>query len=236
MHHIPTTDLLAPAPAFENFNESTTLEWPGNHVFLIPSDRYFEKIKTHYATILSTAELEKAKKFFRPEDQKRYVVRKHFLRKLLALISGTPADEIRFDLSGRKKPVVKDIPFNVSHSANLVAIVISTSIAGIDIEIIKQDFSYQMMLSDCFSKAEQMEIANAANPLRCFYTLWTRKEAILKASGAGLGNDNLRKVDVLLSRCTYEDRAYHLWSGLVSEHYVLSMAWTTSEKIYYWTI
>lgn len=228
--------LLDPAPHLCAFHDDTVLEWADNHVFLIKSDRYFEEIRDSYAAVLSEMELQKADRFLKPADSKSYIVRKYFLRKALSKFLKCTPEAIHFQQSANKKPAIDGIQFNLSHSENLVAVVLSTCPIGIDVEFIKKDFSYDIMLDDCFSLTEQMLINKDIGSSINFYTLWTRKEALLKASGEGL-NGKLNEMEVLLTTNTRHGRFYQLFSSLVLEDYALSIAATFPSKIiHYWSV
>ena len=87
------------------------------------------------------------------------------------------------------------IDFNISHSKNMVACIVSKScIVGIDVEKMKTIDIYNF--KDHFSKKEWILLEEEQNPLTLFYKLWTRKEAILKANGFGL-SFLLSKIEVL---------------------------------------
>lgn len=73
------------------------------------------------------------------------------------------------------KPYLKDIYFNISHSLNLVAIVISNEECGIDIECINQT-----------KNIERIKKHFNINSDDEFYEKWTRKEAYLKKIGTGI--------------------------------------------------
>lgn len=229
--------MINPAPMTNLFDENKDLIWPGNHVFFVKVDNYFEGIKDHYKKILSITECEKADKFFRPEDRKSYLVRKFFLRKTLSMLLKKLPEDIEFEYTKSKKPFIENIPFNITHSNNLIAMVLSRTAVGIDIEFLKDNFSYQVMLDSCFKDVEQVAIESSTNSLLSFYLLWTRKEAVLKANGTGIRNDNLKEVEVLSSPSHYDGQSYRLWSALIFEKYIVSIAWTNeTENIYYWTL
>lgn len=228
--------ILDPAPHFSAFRDDTALEWTESHVFLIKTDSYFEKIRNSYAAVLSETELQKAGKFLKSEDAKNYIVRRYFLRKVLSEFLKCNPEAIHFQQSANKKPRVEGIQFNLSHSENLVAVALSPHPIGIDVEFIRKDFSYDVMLDDCFSIAEQLLIHKGAGYLN-FFTLWTRKEALLKATGEGLNNHKLSEIQVLLATNTRHGRVYQLFSSLVLENYALSIAVTSPSKIiHYWSV
>ncbi len=93
-------------------------------------------------------------------------------------------DELKY--TEFQKPYFDDaIHFNITHSGEYVICALSeTHKVGIDIEAIKdipmEDFT------NLFAKQEWEQVINASNKLHAFYTLWTKKEAFLKAVGCGL--------------------------------------------------
>lgn len=76
---------------------------------------------------------------------------------------------------GNNKPYIKNIYFNISHSLNMVAIVISSEECGIDIECINQMKNIERIKKH-FNIDSDLE----------FYEKWTRKEAYLKKLGTGI--------------------------------------------------
>ncbi len=101
-------------------------------------------------------------------------------------------NRIRNDTYG--KPHIPGGPhFNVSHSGTMVAAVFSESQrVGVDLEHIRpldlEDFR------SCMQSHEWDRLVLSENPLKAFFDLWTRKEAILKADGRGISIP-LGKVD-----------------------------------------
>ncbi len=83
------------------------------------------------------------------------------------------------------KPYFKAIPdfyFNISHSSDLLAIVVSDSDVGIDIEKLR---TMDTRIAKRFCADEQTYITEADSQNRLF-EVWTKKEACLKYKGTGL--------------------------------------------------
>lgn len=59
------------------------------------------------------------------------------------------------------------------------------------------------------SEAEWQFISGAEDPLRAFYSTWTRKEAVLKACGTGLHNE-LHRLDTTGDSLDWEGRSWLL--------------------------
>lgn len=204
------------------------------HLFKIKVDTYFNLIQDTYADILNDQEITKASRFLKTRDTETYIVTRYVLRSILAHFTLIPPADIQFHFSTRKKPTVDGIEFNVSHSGNFVIIAISSAPLGIDIEFINQNFDYDPLMNTIFDKEESAVIYKNADRLLSFYVLWTRKEAVLKASGEGLTEDltEVNVIEPIVSRC---DTDFEVKSFLSDQHYMISLATEVSDNtIYYW--
>lgn len=145
------------------------------------------------------------------EDQQNTLFGKILLKKGLEMM-GQPSsllDTIRYNCF--KKPfIVGGIDFNVSHSGTRIAVVMSDSHrVGIDVEnILPVDI---VDFKTCWSDDEWQEITHSTKRYHTFYSLWTRKEAVVKAEGAGL-NIPLRDVNVMQDSVLLNDNCWHLKS------------------------
>lgn len=87
------------------------------------------------------------------------------------------------------KPYLPDYPqlhFNLSHCRNAVLCVLNDAPVGADIESIR---TFRPALLDYTMNArEKEEILASPQPERSFTRLWTRKEAVLKLTGEGVGS------------------------------------------------
>lgn len=79
--------------------------------------------------------------------------------------------------------------FNVSHSKDYAVIAISPEKVGIDIEFKSNGFVPGTVSSDIFTNEEFTVNQNKSSKSNAFYTLWTRKEAFVKALGKGIDED-----------------------------------------------
>ena len=90
--------------------------------------------------------------------------------------------EISYNPFGRPELASVKLNFSISHSETLVLCAVSASHhIGLDVEFIK-DFNF-VELIDRFHQEEIKAIQ--AGGTYAFYTVWTRKEALLKATGTG---------------------------------------------------
>lgn len=152
----------------------------------------FINLKSDLAEFLNSTELNRAQRFHKELDKNRFVICRSILKIVLATHTNLDAKNIHLDYHFNKKPYLASHPclhFNVSHSDDFAVIAISRTKVGIDIEYISEDFNFTNLLPDIFADNEILENQNAVNKRHSFYTLWTRKEAFVKALGKGIDDD-----------------------------------------------
>ena len=144
-----------------------------------------------FKSLLNQAELVRAGKYLQRKDHDRFIVSRGAQRIILGWYLSAPPEQLEFVLGDNKKSHLfsedgNPLHYNVSHSGDWVVLAIATSQVGTDVEFIDEAFKFQDILPDNFSKEEAAYI-NKENSIERFFALWTRKEAILKATGQGLG-------------------------------------------------
>jgi len=179
--------------------------------------------------VLSKEELSKAGRFLKDQDKKRYIVSKYFLRILLSNFVKLKPSEISYHFIGNKKPAIDNLNFSVSHSGNYLIIGINTKPIGVDIEYINIQFEIDDIIQNSFSENEKSFINNGSNRTLNFYTLWTRKEALLKATGEGL-IDDLNQLEVLEKTISRNQEKFEISSWITKEQYLISFATNKSDK------
>lgn len=149
---------------------------------------------TRCAASLSQQERDRADRFLRPADRARYTASHAALRLILARAVGLDPREIAFTVGAAGKPEL-DGParglrtFNLSHSGACALIGLAHGAAiGVDVEAIRPLPDALRIARSHFSRDETEALA--ASPREAveaaFFGLWTRKEAVVKALGAGL--------------------------------------------------
>lgn len=145
---------------------------------------------------LSTDELATAARFHLEADRRRYIVAHAALRLLLGQYLGTAPQEIEFHLGPNGKPAVlaartcSGVEFNLSHAHDLVLIALASERrVGIDVEFVRPVPDAEDIVQRFFSEKERTAFFALPAELRqeAFFNGWTRKEAFVKALGAGLG-------------------------------------------------
>jgi 4'-phosphopantetheinyl transferase len=148
-----------------------------------------DEFQSHLRT-LSDDERARARGYVRPPDAMAFAKTRSVLRRLIAERLGVRPDEVRFtyDRLGRPHlPPETPLGFSVSHSApyNVIAIAEAHNV-GIDIEK-WEPMDVAEMGFGVFAPEELDRIRTAPNRLKSLYDHWTRKEAVLKLQGVGLG-------------------------------------------------
>ncbi|WP_371588628.1 4'-phosphopantetheinyl transferase family protein [Streptomyces virginiae] len=141
--------------------------------------------------LLSDAEQARATTLRQAADQDRFVAGRALLRSAAAEVLGTTASQVAVGSScpDRSRPHGKPtLPgtgweASISHSGHLVAVALSSAgPVGIDVERVDETLPLDDL--EMLSPAEHKGIAHWS-ALSLFRT-WTRKEAVLKATGDGL--------------------------------------------------
>jgi len=145
--------------------------------------------------LLSPDELERAARFHFPVHRNRYIAGRSQLRKTLGSYLQVAPASVDFAYSEFGKPAIpmaqnpEAIAFNVSHSEDLWVLAVSrVQPLGIDVERIRSDFGGEEVAQANFAPGEFHELLSLPADIRpqAFFNCWTRKEAYVKALGAGL--------------------------------------------------
>lgn len=142
--------------------------------------------------VLSPDELERAGRLVFALHAGRFTVARGALRCILAAYLRVPPASLRFDYGVQGKPALAGEPglsFNLSHSGGLALVALAAGRAlGVDVEGGEERASAAEIVRSHFSAAEQQEFdaLPVAERPTAFRRGWTRKEAYLKARGAGL--------------------------------------------------
>ena len=141
--------------------------------------------------MLDASERERAARFMHPRDVARFVVAHGALRDILARATGLKPAAVRFHLGPQGKPALADgeaPPFNMAHRDDLAIVGIgSDGPLGVDVEALQPMSDAMSIARQHFAPPEVEALAALPPAMRqdAFYRLWTRKEALLKASGMG---------------------------------------------------
>ncbi len=137
---------------------------------------------------LDTRERERAGRFVRAADARRWIVFRAKAKKVLGDHAGGELLEWREGPGGKPRVELPGLEFNLSHSDRLAALIVSLAgPVGVDLE----PFDRAAGLIECedsFCHPDELATLPADPLLRGerLLELWTAKEALLKAVGTGL--------------------------------------------------
>ena len=157
-----------------------------------------------FKKILSSAELERARRFRFDLHRNRFIAGRGSMRTLLSNYLQTEPSKLQIGYGPYGKPILagtfleSGVHFNLAHSENLALLAITLAgEIGIDLEQIRPLIDADELVARFFSARESAAFHHlpvVQKPL-AFFNLWTRKEAWLKATGQGIG-DLLNAVEV----------------------------------------
>ena len=142
---------------------------------------------------LSTTEQTRADRFAFERDRRRYIAGRTALRSLLAAALDCNPAAVELETTEHGRPVCAalrgDMDFNLSNAEDSAVIAFARSApVGVDIEVLRPVSDATELAAQFFSPMEALEICALHGMARdhAFLTCWTRKEAVLKATGLGL--------------------------------------------------
>jgi 4'-phosphopantetheinyl transferase len=167
------------------------------HVWLahLPTAR---KTLNELSTLLKSDELARSQQFRTDLLRERWQLTRAILRSLLAQYSGVHPLKITFQLGVHGKPALAaalgqaGLQFNTSHSGDYAALAFTRcGDIGVDIEQTRGEMRrHESIAQRFFTRSEivQLESVPKSEQVQAFYSLWTRKEAFVKARGDGVAS------------------------------------------------
>jgi len=184
---------------------AATIEWPappatpqlaGDEIHVWATSLAVEPpILEKFAHSLAPDEKDRAKRFKFELHRNRYVAGRGALRTILAQYLKTNPGQLRFTYLENGKPALAEeftsagIHFNLAHTGDLALIAVTgINLIGVDVEYVRPVKDVDHLVARFFSKREDelfQKVPTAEKPA-AFFNLWTRKEALLKATGEGI--------------------------------------------------
>jgi 4'-phosphopantetheinyl transferase len=192
----------------------------------------YEQSTPELLHLLNTDEQSRASRYYKEKDRNQFIICRAILKILLAAHSKTATQDITIDYDVNKKPFLGSHPwlhFNVSHSEDFAVIAMSQCKLGIDVEWVSKNFDFWPILPGVFTENEILFVQGAENKEYSFYSLWTRKEAFVKAIGRGI-DDDFKKVPSLNGLHTIDSgeahsmQNWHIYSFELAEYYLAAIA------------
>ena len=141
--------------------------------------------------VLDARERARAERFHADRDRVRFVQRRFLLRRVLGDHLGCDPAVIDYRIGPHGKPSLagQGLNFSASHSHGLALFAVTPVVAvGCDVERTSDEIDVDRTADQFFAPGERRHVRNASADARrpLFFQYWTRKEAYVKATGAGL--------------------------------------------------
>lgn len=162
------------------------------HVWRIALDDYSALTPARLAW-LDRGESARAERFYGQSHAQRWRVAHVALRDILASVTRQRPEELTFALSAHGKPSLAGEggpSFNLSHAVDVALVAVGgTAEIGVDVEHVADAPDLAEIASTHFADEERAHIAtlDESERVAAFYRCWTRKEAMVKAIGTGIG-------------------------------------------------
>jgi 4'-phosphopantetheinyl transferase len=150
-----------------------------------------------FQNLLDGPERERAARFHREEDRRRFIAAHGLLRTLLGQYLDAPPERLQFRIGRWGKPALAcgpelpDIRFSLSHSDHLALFAFARGReVGVDVECIRSDFDWVPVARHFFSACETAALDTLPVAARrdAFFSVWTCKEACAKLTGEGISS------------------------------------------------
>lgn len=169
------------------------------HVHLVRLDRADPE---DHESVLSADERQRAACFRHPGQRRIYTQARSAVRRICGAALGVPPAAVRFRYGSHGKPYLDHelqshvLNCTVSHTDALLAVALTQGIdVGIDVEARHlSDAAHEALEAVILTTSERRKIATLPPELRLntLLTVWTRKEAYVKAHGCGFSIDPAR--------------------------------------------
>ena len=142
--------------------------------------------------LLTPDERDRAGRYRSPVVRHQFVVGRGLLRRILGGCLGAPPHAVPITYNPAGKPVLAGDPglhFNLTHTTGLALVALAGRPVGVDVERVSGHIDVDAVARRYFS-ARELDLLLSLEPRerrRCFFRLWTCKEACVKADGRGIG-------------------------------------------------
>lgn len=141
--------------------------------------------------VLTADEHARAARFHFERDARRWRTGRSLLRRTLGGYLSVPPETLEFETGPFGKPSLNNsrLRFNASHSGAVLLLAFGwDQEVGVDVERLRDDFVPEELAVQVFSPREQAALREVPAESRhaAFLSLWTAKEAYVKALGTGL--------------------------------------------------
>jgi 4'-phosphopantetheinyl transferase len=161
------------------------------HVWIADVRRHLPE-RIALEALLGVTEIERVRSFHQEATAERYAIAHGLLRRVLGFYARRQPERLRFAADAFGKPhLVREagelpLEFNLSHSGDVTVIAVSRQPVGVDVEQWRQ-YDFDQLAQSVFSDYERaaLLLTHPTQKQAAFFAGWTRKEAYVKATGAG---------------------------------------------------
>ncbi|QJR80950.1 4'-phosphopantetheinyl transferase superfamily protein [Alteromonas pelagimontana] len=203
------------------------------------------------SAMLSKDENDRLKSFRSQSRKQQFLVSRAALRSVVSCYSPEEsAKSLRFTTNAHGKPELVVNPlalqFNLSHSRDKVVIGVAKRRAiGVDVEFVDRNRNTKRIADHYFHPNEwssellQKDVEAGNDSALRFFTLWTLKEALIKAEGKGLAIalntfwfslDNTLQPTLVRAKHTLAERAWSFSRRVVDEDYCVAIAYENNQE------
>lgn len=151
------------------------------------------------SALLNDDDLKRLQRYTNQAARDMFLASRAALRLLLGRYLGLQPQQVSIATHDHGKPFLPEYPhlhFNISHSRTLALIAFALAPVGVDVEYLPRSVDFAAVMRRFFSEEERADWSANSVPSQqhAFFRGWTRKEAILKATGegiAGLGHTRI---------------------------------------------
>ncbi len=159
-------------------------------LYALDSGQLGEAALARFAAVLAAAENARAARFVFDKHRRRFIAAHGFLREVLADELGRRPAALEFELGPQGKPRVKqaELHFSLTHTGEHALVAVGSFELGLDAEEIRAS-RVDAPLARRVMTAEEFETwtkASREDQVLAFFSLWSAKESVMKASGQGM--------------------------------------------------
>lgn len=174
--------------------------------------------------VLTEGEVRKAKSFYFPRDQIRFLEDRRNLKMILSYYIDCDPPDIEVSYTESGKPFLRniDVEFNVSHSGDLSVYAFwCGGKIGVDIECIREMANIDEIMRHFYTHEERLRVNRETgyDRIREFFAVWTEKEALVKMLGTGISDIKNGK-----------DTKYIIREIVPENNFIGALAFTRSRK------
>lgn len=162
-------------------------------IWSCPRDGTGEERETSLPALPGKDEQARQAAFATPALRAQFAWRRWRLREILATYTGTAPVDLVLIADEDGKPYLRDardrISFNLSHKDGLMVVAVGPGVpVGVDVERLDSSVDAMAMARRFFvpDETEALSDLSGEEQRRAFLACWTRKEAVMKAHGAGM--------------------------------------------------